>query len=57
MHEQYFGMEHVPTFTPGFFLMLKFRLFGKKITENAGRIEAIWYAYKGKLYMTKYSTF
>lgn len=57
MHEQYFKFEHVPTFAPSFWLMLKLRLFGKRITERAGRIEAVWYAYKGKLYMVKYSAF
>ncbi len=47
----------MPTFTPSFLFMLKLRLFGKKIVGHAGPVEAVWYAYKGKLYMTKYSAF
>ena len=57
MNEQYFTFKHVPTFDPSFWFMLKLRLFGKKIVEHAGPVEAVWYAYKGKLYMTKYSAF
>ena len=55
MHKEYFSWPSVPTFTPTFLFMLRLRLFGKKIVERAGRVEAVWYAYKGKLYMTKYS--
>lgn len=57
MHEQYFGMDNIYMFCPTFLFMLKLRLFGKKIVEHAGAIECVWYAYKGKLYMTKYSRF
>ena len=55
MHEEYFHMENKLTFNPSFWMMLKLKLFGKKITERAGNIEAVWYEYKGTLYMTKYS--
>jgi len=55
MSEQYFNMEHIPTFNPSFWFMLKLRLLGKKITEQAGPYTAVWYAYKGKLYMTRYN--
>lgn len=57
MNEQYFDMEHVPTFNPSFWFMLKLRLFGEKIVERSDNVTAVWYAYKGKLYMTKYSAF
>ncbi|MDE2128774.1 MAG: hypothetical protein KGJ74_03800 [Betaproteobacteria bacterium] len=55
MHEEYFSFPNVPTFVPGFWFMLKLKIFGKKIVERSGAVEAVWYAYKGKLYMTKYS--
>jgi len=55
MNEEYFGYPVVRAFDAGFLLKLKLRLFGIKIVERAGQIEAVWYAYKGKLYFTKYS--
>lgn len=55
MNEEYYKYECIHTFNPSFLFMLKLRLFGKKITEYAGGIEAVWYLYDGKLYMTKYS--
>jgi len=57
MHEEYFKFKHKPTFNPSFWFMLKLRLFGKKIVERHGQIEAVWYLYKDVLYMTKYSSF
>ena len=56
MHEQYFNMECSNLFYPSLLFKLKLKLFGKKIVEVHGGIEAVWYAYKGKLYMTKYSS-
>ena len=54
MHEEYFGWESVSTFNPSFWFMLKLRLFGKRLEERSGLCTAVWYAYKGKLYMTRY---
>ena len=56
-HEEYFKYESVNCFNPNFLFMLKLKLFGVKIVEYAGKIEAVFYLYKGKLYMTKYSAF
>lgn len=57
MHEEYFHFEHVSKINAGFWFMLKLRLFGKRIVERAGQIEAVWYAYRGKLYMVKYAAY
>lgn len=46
--------DYKHTFEPSFWFMLKLRLFGKKITEQAGQVETVFYIYKGKTYMTKY---
>jgi len=54
MHEEYFGWPSVSTFNPSFWFMLKLRLFGRKLVERSGPFTAVWYAYKGKLYMTRY---
>lgn len=54
MNEQYFQFPNKVTFNPSFWFMLKLRLFGKKITERHGPITAVWYLYKGVLYMTRY---
>ena len=55
MNEQYFNKEHINCFNPSFFFMLKLKIFGEKIVEHAGSVEAVWYLYKNKLYMTNYS--
>ncbi len=57
MHEEYFGWPSVTTIAPGFWFMLRLRLFGKKISERTGLVTAVWYAYKGKLHLTKYDSF
>jgi hypothetical protein len=54
MNEEYFGLENIPTFNPSLWMMLKLRMFGKRIVEYHGRYKAVWYHYKGKLYMTEY---
>lgn len=57
MHEEYFGLESVSTFNPSFWFMLKLRLFGTRLEERSGECTVVWYAYKGKLYLTKYDAF
>lgn len=54
MHDEYFGWENINTFNPSFLFMLKLRLFGKRLEELHGVYTCVWYAYKGKLYMTRY---
>lgn len=55
MHEEYFGWPVVTSIPQAFWFRLKLQVFGKKLTERSGQLEAVWYAYNGKLYMTKYS--
>ena len=55
MNEEYFKKEHISLYNPSTLMMLKLKLFGKRIVERHGDIEAVWYLYKNKLYMTKYS--
>ena len=53
-NEQYFGIKNVLTVNPGFWFMLKLRLFGKRIEEHHGRYTCVWYAHNGVLYQTRY---
>lgn len=58
MNDQYFGWPDVIADKRNILLMLKLRLFGEKIVEHSpSGVTAVWYAYKGKLYMTDYSIF
>ena len=53
-HAQFFGWPSIPTYNPSFWFMLKLRLFGRRLEEWSGRQRVVWYAYKGKLYLTEY---
>ena len=55
--QQYFQYPIKSAFNANFWVMLKLRLFGKKIVERKGETTAVWYLYKGVLYMTRYDSF
>ena len=54
MNEEYFKHEYQGFYQPSIWWRIKMWLFGKKIVEFSGPIVTEWYAYKGKLYLTKY---
>jgi len=43
-------------YQPTLWWRIKMWFVGKRIVECSGRIITEWYAYKGKLYLTRYST-
>jgi len=56
MNEKYFDYKYMGFYQPTLWWRIKMWFVGKRIVECSGRTITEWYAYKGKLYLTKYST-
>ena len=54
MNEKYFDHEYMGFYKPTLWWRIKMWLLGERIVECSGSIVTIWYAYKGKLYLTDY---
>lgn len=54
MNRQYFNHKYVGFHKPTLWWRIKMWFLGTRITEKSGPIVTVWYAYKGKLYLTEY---
>lgn len=57
MHEEYFQWPVVYAFDAPLWKRAVWAVFGKRVEEFAGPVQALWYAYRGTLYMVNYSVF